>query len=325
MTTPDGAPVRGAWPTNRILVAILAAVLVPVQLVAGCGGGSGGGSGGGTEGADRALVIGAIPDQDTDKLQEIYGATARYLSAKLGMPVEFRPVTDYAAAVNQFRTGRLDLVWFGGLTGVQARQQTPGAVALVQRDIDDDFHSVFIAGTGTGLRPFTDAAGLKGLAGRTFTFGSQSSTSGYLMPAYFLLQAGVDPERDFSGRPGFSGSHDKTIDLVESGSYAAGAVNQQVWQSRLDARRVDTGRIAVLWRTPAYADYHWVLGPSALRDFGADVDERITEAFVDLSPGDPADAALLKLFGAEAFVPTDAGNYRHIEEVGRRLGLLQGQ
>jgi phosphonate transport system substrate-binding protein len=165
-------------------------------LLAGCGGDEPTGT------ANRTLIIGAIPDQDTDRLQEIYDTNARYLATQLGVPVEFRPVTDHTAAVNQFQTGRLDLVWFGGLTGVQARLQTPGATPLVQRDIDDDFRSLFIAGSATVLRPFDSAAGLKALAGRTFTFGSQSSTSGYLMPAYFLSQGGVDPDKDFSGKPG---------------------------------------------------------------------------------------------------------------------------
>lgn len=310
MTPRTGAAVRGAWPT-------VAALLAVVLAVAGCGADDDTGAPG------RTLVIGAIPDQDTDRLQEIYGSTARYLAQQLGSPVEFRPVTDYPAAVSQFRTGRLDLVFFGGLTGVQARLQTPGAVPLVQRDIDDDFRSVFIAGAGARIAPFTSAAGLAGLRGHTFTYGSQSSTSGYLMPAYHLQRAGVDPQRGFAGRPGFSGSHDKTVDLVASGSFAAGVLNQQVWQRRLQAGTVDRDRVVELWRTPAYADYHWVLGPSAARDLGPDLGQRITAAFLRLSTDNPADAALLKLFGATSFIPAEPAGYRQIEEIGRQLGLVR--
>lgn len=326
-------------PARTVGLALGAALLA---LVAACGGtspvaqqaGEQAGATAAPAGDDATLTIGAIPDQDTDKLQEIYGTTADYLSEQLGIPVEFRPVTDYAAAVSQFRTGDLDLVWFGGLTGVQARLQTPGAVPLVQRDIDDDFSTVFIGhvpdegeDAATALQPIDDVAGLSGLselAGTRFTFGSQSSTSGYLMPAYYLLQAGVDPQTGFAGRPGFSGSHDKTIDLVEAGSYQAGAVNEQVWDSRVEAGTVDTSAVRALWRTPAYHDYHWVLGPSAVEDFGDDLPRRITEAFTRLSPDDPDEARLLDLFGAGAFIPTEAGDYDQIEEVGRRLGLVSG-
>ena len=320
MTPRSRAGVPGAPRTTRTRRTTRALVLTAVAalVLSACG------STGSARDADRPLVLGAIPDQDTDRLQEVYGTTASYLSQELGLEVEYRPVTDYAAAVSQFRTGDLDLVWFGGLTGVQARLQTPGARPLVQRDIDDDFHSVFIAGTGSGLAPVQDAQGLAELAGTTFTFGSESSTSGYLMPASFLLEAGVDPETDLDGLPGFSGSHDKTIDLVESGSYAAGALNEQVWESRLAAGDVDTAAVQVIWRSPAFADYHWLLGPSAVEDLGEDLPQRVSAAFTGLSRDDPEQAALLDLFGAGSFEPTTAQAYADVEETGRRLGLVSG-
>jgi len=301
--------------TYALLTALVLAALV------GCGSA---GSGGRDEPGSDTLTIGAIPDQDPQKLQRLYGTVAGRLSTVLGVPVEYRPVTDYTAAVSLFRTGDLQLVWFGGLTGVQARLQTPGAVPLVQRDIDARFHSLFLAHDSAGLRPVRETAGLRQLAGTRFTFGSQSSTSGYLMPAYYLAEAGVDPENGFAGLPGLSGSHDKTIDLVASGTYQAGAVNEQVWRSRVAAGTVDTARVRVLYRTPPYPDYHWVLGPSAPQRFGADFPERVTAAFVGLDPADPADAEVLALFGATRFVPTTATNYTQIEQIGRRLGLVTG-
>lgn len=269
------------------------------------------------------LVLGAIPDQDTDRLEETYGATAEYLADELGMPVEFRPVTDYAAAVSQFRTGDLDLVWFGGLTGAQARAQTDGALPLVQRDIDGEFRSVFIAGAATGLAPVGDVGGLAALAGRRVTFGSPSSTSGYLMPVSFLLAAGVDPETDLAGEPGFAGSHDATIDLVQAGTYEAGALNEQVWDSRVAEGSVDTAAVQVVWRSTPYPDYHWMLGPDAVAEHGDDLPQRITDAFVALSPDDAEGAELLELFGAGGFEPTSADAYAEIEEVARHLGLLR--
>lgn len=155
-----------------------------------------------TGSAAEPLLVGAIPDQDPEKLQRLYGKLSDYLSAELGVPVEYRPVTDYAAAVTAFRVGDLDLVWFGGLTGVQARLQVPDADAIAQRDIDAEFHSIFIANQSSGLTPIKTAAELTSLKGKTFTFGSESSTSGRLMPQYFLAQAGVGLS-DFKGEPGF--------------------------------------------------------------------------------------------------------------------------
>ena len=168
--------------------------------------------------AAETLRVGAIPDQNPERLNRLYGALSSELSDSLGVMVRYVPVSNYPAAVSAFRTGALDLVWFGGLTGVQARLQTPGSRVLAQRDIDAKFTSVFIANGASGLRRLKSQDELKALRGKRFTFGSESSTSRRLMPQHFLAQAGVTPDQ-FQGRPGFSGSHDATIALVQSGAY----------------------------------------------------------------------------------------------------------
>ncbi len=260
-----------------------------------------------------SLSIGAIPDQDPEVLTRLHGTIADSMSAALDLDVTYQPVTDYAAAVSLFGTGDLDLVWFGGLTGVQARLQAPGAVPVAQRDIDADFHSVFVVNSATGLAP---SGSLAPLAGLRFTYGSETSTSGRLMPAWFLQQDGIDPT-GFPGGPGFSGSHDATLALVASGSYQAGVLNEQVWASRSAAGEVDPAVVAYA-RTPAYHDYHWLLGPGPVARLGDDLPDRVREYLTGLAPGD----AVLELFGAGSFIPTEASNYDQIEQIGRDLGLV---
>lgn len=267
------------------------------------------------------LKIGAIPDQDPEKLQRLYGTVAGYLEKELGVPVEYVPVTDYTAAVTLFKVGDLDLVWFGGLTGVQARLQVEGAQAIVQRDIDAAFHSLFIANPASGIRAVMNAKGLDQLKGRRFTFGSESSTSGRLMPEFFLGEAGVKTA-DFQGPPGFSGSHDKTIDLVAAGTYEAGVVNEQVWKDRVAKGTVDLSKVDTIYRTPAYHDYHWVVHPQVKKRYGPDMVERIQQAFETLDPADPTGKVVLELFGAKKFIKTDNSQYGQIEKVGRTAGLI---
>jgi phosphonate transport system substrate-binding protein len=268
--------------------------------------------------ASGPLHIGAIPDQDPEVLQRLYGTVADAVSEALDLDVEYTPVTDYAAAVSLFRTGDLDLVWFGGLTGVQARLQTPGAEPVAQRDIDEAFTSVFVVNAGTGPAPSDD---LTALAPLRFTYGSETSTSGRLMPAYFLREAGVDPQ-GFPGGPGFSGSHDATLALVASGSYQAGVLNSQVWRSRSEEGAVDPAVVRYAETAP-YHDYHWLLGPQAAERTGVpDLHDRLLGWFTGLSADDPADAEVLGLFGAGAFVPAEAADYDRIEEIGRDLGLV---
>ncbi|MEJ7765857.1 MAG: putative selenate ABC transporter substrate-binding protein [Acidimicrobiales bacterium] len=271
---------------------------------------------------NRTLKISAIPDQDPAKLVTINQAMATYLASKLAVKVEFVPVTDYAASVSLFKTGDLDMVFFGGLTGVQARLQAPGAVLLAQRDIDDAFQSVFIASTASGVQPVTDVKELSTLKDRRFTFGSESSTSGRLMPEFFLDQAGLSSEKDFTGPPGYSGSHDKTIDLVQSGTYEAGALNLQVWKTRQEKGTVDLTKVREVFVTPTYHDYHWMAGPKTNDRFGAGFTDRLAGALTSLDPGDPEQAKLLGLYGAKKIIPTKVENYVEIEQIGRKLKLI---
>jgi phosphonate transport system substrate-binding protein len=309
---------RASRVRTRRLVAAL--VVGAGFLVSACGDDDS--NGGGNAASRPTLNIGAIPDQDPQELQRLYGTVADHLSRELGVKVAYKPVTDYTAAVTAFRVGDLDLVWFGGLTSVQAQRQVKGAVPVAQRDIDADFHTVVIANKGRGIAPIRDASGLSSLKGHTFTFGSESSTSGRLMPQYFLARAGVELG-DFAGKPGFSGSHDKTIDLVQAGSYDAGALNEQVWLNRKASGTVDSEKVDVVWRSPGYPDYQWVIRPDADERFGKGFTDRVRRALLALKASDPEDAKILDLFGAKRFIPTREGDHAVTERAGRETGLLE--
>ncbi|MFM9041816.1 MAG: putative selenate ABC transporter substrate-binding protein [Vulcanococcus sp.] len=272
---------------------------------------------------DRVLKLGAIPDQKPEKLNRLYGLVADELSKQLGVPVKYVPVTNYEAAVSAFRTGNLDLVWFGGLTGVQARLQKPGAKVLAQRDIDASFHTIFIANTRSGIAPGNSQKVLTQLKGKRFTFGSQSSTSGRLMPEYFLAQAGVKPNQFAGGAPGFSGSHDATIALVQSGAYDAGAVNEQVLRSSLHDGKANRSKVVAIWKTPGYPDYHWIAQPNLDQRFGAGFTTKLQKAILSWRPSNPEQKAILNLFGAQQFTGAKASDYVRIEQVGRQIGKIR--
>ncbi|MEY3928361.1 MAG: hypothetical protein RLZZ516_71 [Cyanobacteriota bacterium] len=271
----------------------------------------------------RVLRISAIPDQKPEKLNRLYGLVANELSKQLKVQVRYVPVTDYGAAVSAFRTGDLDLVWFGGLTGVQARLQKPGARVLAQRDIDASFHTIFIANARSGIKPITSVQGLNQLKGKRFTFGSESSTSGRLMPQYFLSQAGVKLNDFAGGAPGFSGSHDATIALVQSGAYDAGAVNEQVWRASLHDGKANRNKVMAIWKTPGYPDYHWIAQGNLDKRFGAGFTNRLQNAILSWRPQDPEQKQILSLFGAQQFTTATPTAYTRIEQVGRQIGKIR--
>ena len=270
------------------------------------------------------LRIGAIPDQKVEKLQRQFAAVSEYLALHLpGIKAEYVPVTDYKAAVSGFESTDLDLVWFGGLSGVQARLAVKGSEAIAQRDIDAKFTSVFIAKKSAGIQAISDVAGLAALKGHSLTFGSEASTSGRLMPESFLKTAGVDVDKDLKGKVGFSGSHDATVELVAAGTYEVGALSSSVWDKGVAAGTIDNKDLVVLFRSPTFFDYQWVAQPGLDAKYGAGFRDELTKLILGLNGDDPKAAAILELFGAKKFVTTQPSNYAAIEKVGREIGLIR--
>lgn len=246
-------------------------------------------------------------------MEEAFDDFAQYLSNEIGTPVEFVPTVDYASLVTAFDRGEIDLAWFGGLTVTQALNKVPEAEAFAQRPSDQEFKSVFIEQKGLGLNSLED------LKGKTFTFGSESSTSGHLMPRYFLTEAGINPDEDFDGAPNYSGSHDKTYKLVESGAFQTGAVNVQYWEKALEEGLVDETKVEEFYRTPDFYDYNWTLNKDIDQKFGEGTSQKVKDTILNMKK---EDSKIMDLLSTEEFIETKNENYDLIKEVAEQLGML---
>ncbi len=263
--------------------------------------------------AQQVLKVTTIPEEAATEQMRKFGPLVKYLERTLGMKVEFTPVNDYPAAVEALVNKQVDLVWFGGFTHVQAQIRSGGKVIpIAQREEDTQFRSVFITQVDSGIKQLSD------LKGKQVSFGSASSTSGHLMPRSFLLQAGIEPERDFK-RVAFSGAHDATIASVVSGRVDAAALDITVWRKFVSDKKVDTSKVDVFFTTPPYFNYNWTVHadmPAALR-------ERIAKSLLDLSTDNAEGKEILTLNRATKYIPTRAENYKGLETAGRSAGLIK--
>ncbi len=262
--------------------------------------------------SNGVLRVSAIPDEAPTELQRKFKPLGDYLAKATGLKVEFTPVTDYAASVEGLIQRKIDMVWFGGFTFVQANVRSKGQVTpLVQRAEDEKFRSVFIT-TQPGINKLED------LRGKTLSFGSESSTSGHLMPRSFLLRAKIDPDSDLK-RVAFSGAHDATVAAVAGGKVDAGALNISVWEKLVEAKKVDPKVVRVFYTTPGYYDYNWTVRS----DMDPALKKKITDAFLALDASTPQGREILELQRATRFVPTKTANYAAIEAAARNAGLLK--
>jgi len=255
------------------------------------------------------FVFTAIPDQDETRLVERFSHFAKYLEPRLGAPVKYVPVKTYPAAVTAFINGDVQLAWFGGFTGVQARHAVPGSEAIAQGAEDVSFKSYFIANSETGLKSSTEFPAA--IEGKTFTFGSRSSTSGRVMPEYFIRKhfSGRGPDEIFK-RVGFSGDHSRTLQLVQSGAYQVGVMDYTVYEVEKKAGRVDESRVSVIWQTPTFPDYQFTIRGDVDKTFGPGFKDKVRQAILSLD-----DPEILGYFARSKFVPASNAEYAPIEEV----------
>lgn len=261
--------------------------------------------------AEALLKVSAIPDEAPTELQRKFAPLGQYLEKELGMKVQFVPVSDYAAVVTALNADQIDMAWLGGFTFVQASQRGK-VVPLVQREEDSRFTSKYIVNADAGIST------LQQLKGKSFAFGSASSTSGHLMPRYFLQKQHIKPETFFKS-VGYSGAHDATVAWVASGKVDAGVLNASVWDKLVEAGKVDQSKVKLLGTTPPYFDYNWTVRGSLDKK----LQQKIQSAFLKLNAANPEHKAILDLQRASRFIPTKAANYKGIETAAKEAGLLQ--
>ena len=267
----------------------------------------------------ETLFVGGIPDQDTERLARRYEKFATYLSNELNVNVQFKPSIDYSAVVVAFSKGDLDLAFFGGLTGVQARIQDNGAQAIAQRKSDASYLSKFVVKSSLQIN---DLADLKEQAPNlTLTFGSENSTSGNLMPRFFMLENGINPDSDFKALPNYSGSHDLTWKLVQDGAFDVGALNYKVWNRAVSEGKADPALVREFYTTPEYYDYNWTVRSDIETKFGDGFTSKIKQALLDLNAEEHSE--ILELFNADQFISTNNSNYDAIKDTAEALGIIK--
>ncbi len=263
--------------------------------------------------AEDIIRVSGIPDENPTELARKYQPLVDHLQKHLGVKVVYVPVIDYGAAVSALAAGKIDFAWLGGFTFVQAKVMA-GAKPVVMRDIDREFHSVFIANTAAGINKPEE------MRGKSFAFGSKSSTSGHLFPRHFLAtEFKIDADKDFAGLPIYSGAHDATVKMVESGKVQSGALNIEVWNRMSAGDKFDKTKVKAIWTTPPFVDYVW----TARKDLPAATVQQFANAFLTLDASKPQDKAVLDLQGARKFVPAKVEDFAVIEQVGRSTGLLK--
>ena len=255
------------------------------------------------------LHVGMVPDAGATRVSiEQKAPLQQYLAAHLHRPVSLMIPTNYNATVEALGNGSLDIAYLGGLTYVKAHARY-GAVPLVQRDVDRQFHALFITRTDSGI------VSLGQLRGKSFCFGDINSTSGHLMPELIFRKAGIHPKTDLAATR-YTGSHLATAQAVATGACDAGAIDQTVFEQLIRTGKLAPGQLRLFYTSQPFADYVWV----ARRDLDPGAAAAFSQALIALKPG--RDQPVLDVLRGTTYVPAQDNIYDGIRATAKALGLL---
>lgn len=260
--------------------------------------------------AATPLRVSMIPTTDPGKILRESEPLKSRLQEASGAPIDLTIPANYAAVVEALVADKLDLAYLGGFTYVQARKRA-GVEPLVQRDRDQAFHSVFVVPVASTIATLTD------LKGHSFAFGDVNSTSGHLMPEYYMRQNNVDPE--VISRAIYTGGHDATLLAVANGKVDAGAMDEAVFHKMTTEGKVDAKSVKVFYTTPPFFDYVWV----ARKGLPAELQKKIAEVFLGLDEAKAEDKQLLDLLAAKKYVRADDASYEKLRQAATQAGLLK--
>jgi len=270
------------------------------------------------EETEKVLVITAIPDKQSSDQSERYKALTDYLSKELGVKVKYHSSNKYDASVASFTNGETQLVWFGGVTGVQARNNVEGAQAIAQGVVDPKYKSYFIANKDTGLEK-SDKFPAE-IANFTFSFGSPSSTSGRVMPTHFIIEnTGKKPEDFFKQAPQFAGarSHAGVATDVQSGAVQTGVMSYKNYNKMVAKGEIDPEVVKIIWETPDYYDYNFTIHPDVEKTFGEGFIKKVQDALINCKDK----AVLATILREEGLIKATNADFDDCAEVMKKLGF----
>lgn len=261
----------------------------------------------------NTVKIGYLPDQSSVQLDSRYKRLAVYLSEQTGLSISLTPVSSYDDLVYKIISREVDFANFGAYTFLKA-ENSNAASALVMRNTDLEFTSTFL------IKNSLQATKLSETASLTFSFGNRLSTSGHLMPRYFMKQLGIEPEWFYSDIL-YSQTHDQAAKSIEKGLAEIAVLNSQIATNMFNNNDLDRSKVRILWVSPPYVDYVWAIHP----DIDDTIKELLLDAFLNLDAATSEHKRILSALGADFYVPAISADFEIIREIAFEMKLLSKQ
>lgn len=258
---------------------------------------------------DLDLRLGRIPYTNSSQMLVQHQAFMKYLAEKIGVKsVRLQTAPDYSSILKKLVAGDIDIAWLASLSAVEARNNPE--VELLCKPVrygTTSYRGIVLARQDSGIRTLRD------LKNKKFAWVDKESASAYLFPKAMMLEANIDPDRDFA-EVDTLGKHDAVVYNVLLGKYDAGACYDDARNTLRDKSKKD--ELIILATTQDISNEPLVCRKSLPQDLR----ERIKAVLLELNNKTPEGREILKdLADVQGFVKVDARDYDSIEKVLKAL------
>ncbi|MGB5917589.1 phosphate/phosphite/phosphonate ABC transporter substrate-binding protein [Arcobacter sp.] len=258
---------------------------------------------------NKPIVVGSVAYDP--KIVTIWDIIRDYFNDK-GVRLDYMLFSNYEAQIEYLLSGKIDIAWNTNVAWVRTHELSKGrAKALLMRDTDIDFKSVFITKASSGIKSIND------LKGRKFALGSADSAQAAILPLKYLQSEAKDFDdieivrfNSDLGKHGDTGrSEFDILDAILKNEIDAGAIGVSSWVRMLEDGMFPSGEIESFYVSPGYCHCNFTV----LDTLDESIQKTFTEMLLAQDPNDPIIKKMMQMEGLNKWVKTGAEELKGYE------------
>lgn len=199
--------------------------------------------------ADDTLNFGIISTESSQNQAPLWKPFLADMSEALGVEVKPFFATDYAAVIQAMRFDKIDLAWYGNKSAMEAVDRADGEIfaQTVPENGQPGYWSLMIVHQDSPYDSVDEI--LANASELTFGNGDPNSTSGYLVPGYYIFaKNGVDPTQAFKRT--LNSNHETNALSVANKQVDVATFNTESMERLEMAHPEKAKQLKIIWKSP---------------------------------------------------------------------------
>jgi phosphonate transport system substrate-binding protein len=197
----------------------------------------------------KEITIGVIPTESSASAMKGFEPFRADMEKSLGIPVKLFIAPDYAGVIEAMRFNKVQIAWFGNKSAIEAVNRASGEVFVQTVDVNGNpgYWSLIVVHKDSPYQNMDEI--IRDGKNLTFGNGDPNSTSGYLIPTYYIWgQRGIDPAKHFKLMR--NANHETNLMAVANKQVDFATNNTENWDKFSQAHPEQIKNVRAIWKSP---------------------------------------------------------------------------